>query len=368
MDGNVDAGEIQHRRKNGAHGNGAVGLAGELGHQKGGGAHNGRHDLTAGGGGGFHRAGELALIAGLFHHGNGDGAGGDGVAHRGSGHHAAQGGGDHRHLGGTAGSGAGHGVGQADEEAGDARPLQKGAEDDEHHNELGADIDGTAEDSVGGVEHGTDHLVQGDLQLAHIEGAHQIKEGVDQQHARHTQNRQTHAPAAQLHQSQDADEADEHIQIVLHNPGGHVNHLLGIDGVKEIGARAGNQQQDIIPGHVVDPAVALLRRIYQKADHQNHSHEDGQTALGQNGEKHRVHDAVSGEERHQDANQQGGHSLPYPGIGLPVVLFHHRFHIGSGANGGIDLLLHDRFFQLRLLFLEQAHGAPPHFGNSLNTL
>ncbi|CAN4042350.1 site-specific DNA-methyltransferase (adenine-specific), partial [Dysosmobacter welbionis] len=152
MDGDVDAGEVQHRRQDGPHGDGAVGLAGELCHQEGCGAHDGGHDLAAGGGSRLHGAGELRLVARLLHHGDGDGAGGDGVAHGGAGHHSAQGGGDDGHLGGAAGGGTGHGIGQVDEELGDAGPLQEGAEDDEHHDELGAHADGAAEDAVEGVE------------------------------------------------------------------------------------------------------------------------------------------------------------------------------------------------------------------------
>ena len=42
------------------------------------------------------------------------------MAHGGAGHHAAQGGGDDGHFGGAAGGGTGHGIGQVDEELGDA--------------------------------------------------------------------------------------------------------------------------------------------------------------------------------------------------------------------------------------------------------
>ena len=182
MHSDVDAGEIQHGRQDGPHGDGAVRLAGELGHEEGGSAHDRRHDLAAGGSGSLHGAGELALIAGLFHHGDGNGAGSHGVAHGGAGHHAAQGGGDDGHLGGAAGGGAGHGVGQADEEAGDAGALQERAEDDEHDDELGTHVHRTAENAVGGIEHGADHLVDGHAQLLSGEGVgpHQVEERIDE--------------------------------------------------------------------------------------------------------------------------------------------------------------------------------------------
>ena len=199
MDGDVDAGEVQHGGEDGLQGHLGVGDAHVLGHQEGGGAHDGGHDLAAGGGRGLHGAGKLALIAGLLHHGDGDGAGGHGVAHGGAGHHAAQGGGDNGHLGGAAGGGAGHAVGQVDEEVGDAGALQEGAEDDEHHDVLLAHVDGGAHDAAGGVEQVVNHLTEAD-----------IGEGIDEQSAQHTQDGDTHATAAQLHEGQNAQNGQHH--------------------------------------------------------------------------------------------------------------------------------------------------------------
>ncbi len=107
MDGDVNAGEVQHGGQDGLQSHLGIGDAHVLGHQEGGGAHDGGHDLAAGGGGRLNGSGKFGLVARLFHHGDGDGAGGHGVAHGGAGHHAAQGGGDHGHLGGAAGGPAG---------------------------------------------------------------------------------------------------------------------------------------------------------------------------------------------------------------------------------------------------------------------
>ena len=362
MDGDVDAGEVQHRRQDGPHGDGAVGLAGELCHQEGCGAHDGGHDLAAGGGSRLHGAGELRLVARLLHHGDGDGAGGDGVAHGGAGHHAAQGGGDDGHFGGAAGGGTGHGIGQVDEELGDAGPLQEGAEDDEHHDELGAHADGAAEDAVEGVEHGADDLIEGHLEIC---TAAQVEEGVHQQHTGHAQDRQAHAPAAQLHQGQDTDEADNHVQVVLHDPGGHLDHVLGIDGVEKVGAGPGNQQHDVIPGHVVDPLVPFFGREGQEAEQQDQPHEHGQPNLLPGGKEHSVDDAVGGERYHQPADHQLRQTLPDPGVGLPVVFFHDRLHIGGGPHGGIVGAGILRRHRLRLVFLEQCHRVPSHFARYL---
>ena len=356
MDSDVDAGEVQHSRQNGPHSDLAVRLTGELRHQKGGGAHDGGHDLAAGRGGSLHGAGKFTLVAGLLHHGDGDGAGGDGVAHRGAGHHAAQGGGDDRHLGGAAGSSAGHGVGQADKEVGDAGTLQEGTEDDEHHNELGAHVDGAAEDTVGGVEHGADHLVEGHLQGV---GTHQVHKGVHQQDTGHAQNGQAHAPAAKLHQRQNGDEAHDHVKVILHDPGGHADDLFRVDGVEEIGTGAHHQQYDIVPGHMVDAGIAFSGREGQKSDQQDHPHEYRQADLLQGVEEHGIHNAVRRENRHENADHQFGRPLPDTGVGLPVILFHHRFHIGSGAYGGVVLRLSGRNLLLRHLFLKKAHGGSP---------
>ena len=253
---------------------------------------------------------------------------------------------------------AGHGVGQVDEELGDAGPLQEGAEDDEHHDELGAHADGAAEDAVEGVEHGANDLIEGHLQ---IRRAAQVEEGVDQQHAGHAQDGQAHAPAAQLHQRQDADEAHDHVQVVLHDPGGHLHHVLRVDGVEEIGAGARDQQHDVVPGHVVDPLIPLPGREGQESEQQDQAHEHGQPHLLPGGEKHGVDDAVDGKEHHQPADHQLGRSLPDPGVGLPVVFFHDRLHIGGGPHGGVVLVDLRRLHGLRLVLFEQCHRVPLFF-------
>ena len=359
MHRDVDAGEVQHGRQDSPHGDLAVRLTSELRHQKGSGTHDGGHDLAAGGCSRFHSAGKFALVAGFLHHGDGDGTGGNGVAHGGAGHHAAQGGGDDSHLGGTARGSAGHSVGQVDEELGNARPLQEGAEDDEHHNELGAHADGAAENAVVGVEHGADHLVDGQLHLVRAGRTHQVKEGVDQQHTGHAQNGQAHAPAAQLHQCQDADEADNHIQIILHDPGRHLNNVLGVDGIEEISTGADNQQNDIIPRHVVDPGVTFPRREGQKAEQQDQTHEHRQSDLLHGGKEHGVNDAIEGKQHHQPADDQFRHAFPDPGVGLPVVFFHDRLNIRGGADRRIVLFKGGRRCLLRLFLFEQSHWVFP---------
>ena len=160
MDGDEHARKIQHRRQNGFHGDLAVGQVHVVRHQEGGGTHNGRHDLSAGGSGGFRRGSKLRLVAGLFHQRDGDGAGADSVGNGGAGNHALHGADHHRHLGGAAGHPAHGGIGNVNEEIRNARALQERAENDEHHDKLGADIDGGRQDAFLAVEQVADHVVQ----------------------------------------------------------------------------------------------------------------------------------------------------------------------------------------------------------------
>ena len=117
---NEHAGEVKDRGEDGLHGDGGIGNADHFRHQKRRGAHDGRHDLTAGGGGRLDCAGKLGRIAGLFHHRNGDRAGTNGVGNGGAGDHSFQRGGDDCDLRRTTGRPAADHVGQLDKEIADA--------------------------------------------------------------------------------------------------------------------------------------------------------------------------------------------------------------------------------------------------------
>ena len=66
---------------------------------------------------------------------------------------------------------------------------------DEHHDILGADVDGRIHDAGGGIVQVIDDLAE-----THVD------EGVDHQQAHHAQDRNTHAAAAQFHQRQDGND------------------------------------------------------------------------------------------------------------------------------------------------------------------
>ena len=185
----------------------------------------------------LHRAGKLALVAGLFHHGDSDRAGSDRVAHRGAGHHSTQGGGDDRHLSGAAGAAPASALARLMKNCAIPVRSKKRAEDDEHHDELGAHVNGAAKNTIKGIEHRPDDLIEGQPNLLYAEGcaSHQVEERVDQQHAGNTQNRQSHTSPAQLNQRQHADQSHDHVEVILHDTGRHPNDLVSVDCVEEVG-------------------------------------------------------------------------------------------------------------------------------------
>ena len=275
MDGDENAGEVQHGGKDGLYSYLRIWDIHVLCHQERRCAHDGGHDLTAGRGGSLHRAGELRLVTGFLHHGDGDGAGGHGVAHGGAGHHAAQGGGNDRHLGGAAGRPARQTVGEADEEVGDAGALQKCAKDDEQHNVGVADAYRRTDDAAGGVEQLIDDVLQRLVEAG--VPAELVIERVDQQQAQHHQNGQAHAPAAQLDQYHNTDGTDDDVDGL--KLGGQLNDGKCIDGKIEEAASAQNHQEPVIPGHMVHPGSALSGGIHQIADDDDKAQEQGQPPL-----------------------------------------------------------------------------------------
>ena len=318
MDGNIDAGEVEDSGENGLQGHLGIGDAHKLGHQEGGGAHDGGHDLPAGGGGGLNGAGKLRLVAGLLHHGDGHRAGGHGVAHGGAGHHAAQSGGDDGHLGGTAGGGTSHGVGQIDEEVGDAGALQEGAEDDEDHDVLGTHLGGSAHHAVGGVEQVVDHLTKAD-----------VGKSINEQGAHHTQNGDAHAAPAQLSKGQDADDGDDHHEGLVGHCAGNLNDLLGVGGKVEEGPGPQYHNNQIIPGHIVDPHHPLLDGVVEVTDDQDQPQEHGQTDLQQAADKQGDIDTIGGKEGHNCPYDLLGNSFPNTDVGLTVIFFHDLIDCGG---------------------------------------
>ena len=280
MDGDKDTGKVQNGRQDSLNSHLGIGDLHVFRHQKRSRTHDGRHNLTAGGGGSFHRAGKLRLIAGLLHHGNGEGSGGDGVAHGGTGHHAAQSGADHGHLGRTTAGPTGNTVGKADKEIGNAGALQKRAEDDEQ-NDIGiADVDRRADDAGSSIEQLIDDSFQSTVKRRGIHRAgiaELVDESVNDQRAGHAKNGHAHAAAAQLHQDQHTNDADHDMYRL--NAGGQPHQRHGVECEIEEAACADDHQDNIIPRQGIDVDAAFFCRIGQKADDDDASHKNRQSDL-----------------------------------------------------------------------------------------
>jgi hypothetical protein len=111
-------GQVVHDRRHQGHlDDGQVAGVGELGHQKGAGTHDGRHQLTTGGGGRFDGAGHMGPVADFFHHRDGEGARGRPRCRRPSRTSIPEARGHHRCFGRSPGEAAGEGIGQFDEKS-----------------------------------------------------------------------------------------------------------------------------------------------------------------------------------------------------------------------------------------------------------
>ena len=337
MDGNENAGKVQNRGQNGFHHNLAVRQLDIIRHQERRGAHNGGHDLAAGGSGSLRGRRELRGVAGLFHKGNGYGAGAHGIGNGGTGHNALKGTGNHRDLGRTAGKAADKGIGNLNEELRNAGTLQERAEDDKHHNKLGAHIDGRGEDTLLAVEQ-VPHGVGNPPPQRGIGQAH--RQGIGQEAQSHDQDGQAHAPAAHLAQGGDAQKTDHDLV-----PGKIASLLDDGHSVKgEIQERAYAQyhQNNIIPGDVIHFLLALPGGKYQIPQQDDHGHKGGQPQFFQPAGKQ---GHIQTEQRKAGKNTVDGKpglSLPDPDIGLLVVFFHYGLQV-------------HRFLGKRRFLFEQIH-------------
>ena len=251
-------------------------------------------------------------------------------------------GGDHGHLGRTAGKTAHNGIGDLDEEITDAGALQKGTEDDEHADELGADIDGGGEHALLGVEKGSHQHIQPPGKTGIGKTPDQ---GIDHKAARHDQNGQTHTAAADLSQGQNAHNADDNLISI--KVAALLDDLIGAEGEVQECSGAQNHGHQIIPGHVIHFLGALLRRKHQKTHKYNAGHKRGQTDLLQPTGPQGYTDDKQGKRCQKQIDYQPGCTFPDAGVGFPVIFFHDRIQIhGLGRSGN------------RFLF-KKCHGNPP---------
>ena len=317
MDGDENAGEIEHSRQDGADGNIGIRNAHKVRHQESGRAQNGRHDLTAGGGGGFRCGGEFRLVAGFLHQRNGDRAGADGIGNRRTGNHALKSGGHHGNLGRAAGEAADHGITDIDEEFTDTGALQKRAEDDEHHDEFAADVYGSGEDTLLGEEQLTDGAGNPATKGGVIQTPDQR---IDDKAAGNDQDGQTHAAAADLCQRQNADDADD--DLVNLELGTLMNDGLSIESIVKEGSGAQNHSHKVVPRHVIDFLLSFLNGENQKAQHHDPRDESGQTQFLQPcGEEGDIQ-AEQRKGRQHAGDNNFGCAFPDADIGFSVIFFH----------------------------------------------
>ena len=322
MNGNEYTGEVQHGREDGAQRDLAVGDVHVLGHKERGSAHDRRHYLAAGGGRGLDSACKLGLIAGLLHHRDGDGAGGDGIADRGAGDHAAQRGGDDRDLGRAAGEAADEGVCKVYKESRDTGALKERAEDDEHNDVLCADLDRSAHDAAGGIEQGIEHALERGADC----------KGVDYQCGGDAEDRHTDAAAAQLHQAEDADDADGDLERCDLRCAGqdHDERVIG-KAVVEEARRADYHKYIVKPRNIVVADMVLRGGVGHIAHDDDAGDERGEALLDSRDAEERRPDAVQRENDHDDADDHSRGAFPCTCVGFAVVLTHDSFNIRSRA-------------------------------------
>ena len=325
VNGQEHAQEIQARGQDRPNDDIGIRHAQIIRHQKCRGAHDRRHDLPARGGRRFHGAGKVLVVSCFLHHRDRDGSGGDRVADRRAGNHAAQCGRYDRDLGRSAGKTAGQGIGHRDEEFGDARFLQEGSEYDKHHDVFRADVDRCGEQAVLVVEQLMHHIGQ-QFPVLDIE-----IDRIGQEHTADAEDREADASPAQFKQHQESDDSRDDIDRVVqlgldpHRHQGRCPH-------REIEIRGGadNHQHDIIPGNMIDPDMALLRRIRQVSHDHDQPQEGTEPDLFEKiGEKRDI-DAIERKHGKDGADDILRNAFPYTRIALPVILPHDRFRIGRG--------------------------------------
>ena len=241
------------------------------------------------------------------------------------------------------------------EEVGNAGALQERAEDDEEDDVGVADAHRGADDAAGGIKQLIDNVFQGLIEAG--VPAELVVEGVNQQGAQYAQDGQAHAPAAQLDEYQDADGADDDMDGLQLR--GQLDDGEGVDGKVEEAACTQHHQDPVIPRHMVDPGIPLLGGVHQIADDNDETQEQGQPPLRQGLAEQGHQDAVHGEARHQCPQHRFGNPLPHPGVGLPVILFHHGVHIRLDVVLHAVFLVHEVLFHFHdgvFLLFEQAHS------------
>ena len=128
---------------------------------------------------------------------------------------------------------------------------------------------------------------------------------------------------------------------------------MGMQRTVKEGNRAGNQDDDVIPGNVIGPHMLLADGVVQIPQNKNQTEKEIQFLLRHHGAEERDPDTVERKGRTEIANDLSGNTFPDADIRLPVILLHHLFHILGGA----DIRL--RRMGIRFLILGHDLSSPP---------
>ena len=200
--------------------------------------------------------------------------------------------------------------------------------------------------------HGLGHYIR----HAHVEGAG--NDALPAQLLRGIGEQSQPAPAAQLQQDQDTHRADDHMDGL--DAGGQLDQRHGVEGEIQEAAGAHQHQHDFEPGQGIDPHMALLGRVGQKAQDNDAAHKQGQAHLGQgSGEQGHIQ-AVQGEKGHDHRNDDLGGAFPNAGGRFAVILTHDfvqiGLHVTAAFSSGCSIY---RRCRLAFLFKDAQRERPP---------
>ena len=150
-------------------------------------------------------------------------------------------------------------------------------------------------------------------------------QGIRQKAPGHNEDGQAKASAAHLCQSQNADDADDNLVIL--EMAALLDNGLGVKGIIQECAGAGNHQQNVIPGDVIHPLVGLPCREHQVTQEDDPGHEGGQPQLLQPAGEQGHIQAEDGKNRKNHIHGDPGLSLPDADIGFPVILLHNGVQV-----------------------------------------
>ena len=276
----------------------------EFGHDEAHRAHDGRCELSPGGGDCLDGGGEFGLVPGLFHERDGDRPGSGDVGEGAAVDHAHERAGHHGNLGGAASRAPYEGEREIIDKIAESAVFQEGSEEHEQENVGGGHADAHAEEPLAAPEHVLDDAVPGKPGMPERAGNPFPGEVVEEKHARQRRKVADHAPG--------------HFEADDHADGGHEV----VDG-QEIAAAQGdfriiedeiaereqprsNTQGIEQGGAGTAAAFALPCRIHEEGEHQQENDVPRAQGHGVEGRKGgRVH-----LEQREDHRQRGDGRCP----------------------------------------------------------